>query len=463
MKIDQLFEAIEAPLYTAGYQSVSEGIKTWLPEVMKILDQYTGKAQYRAQVKQQQSINPDDWDAYSRLRDDQYQREYEALVQEDNQGLHAYLVKTFKEMLENQLRQASMSYIEGMFGKREDYDNSESWDEIQKKNLYFLRYLIVDIDFTATYKKSGKPRTGGGYFQRFPQKGEFTDTYSQNLDWKNDVGFAIKVYTSENKLWLAAVGIVIEALHIEHFGEATEPNNGLENLLGDILPTWVHETVHMEQTTRRRAQGKNFYKHDWGMTYTPQIKKRPAVDKFNKELQITQKFKHGGKRGFPSHLEDIENTTMAEWIEYFGTAHEIEAHAAGAAADAVHSVMKNLQRYSSHRDATYFQSELNHGIDSIIQDLTYAYLPTEGHSSFNSYFDHIKGEAMRYLRLKQPQIDIRDQRVLNKINFGARKVWTIFLKKLTKHLLAYKKPVPDYSDRDPRLRTPMIRKPELPG
>ncbi len=470
MKIHEivLYEVIEAPLYQNGYQAVMAGVKQWVQETMKVVDQYTYKTQYRDQVRQYPADDDsnDSFEKRDSLRDDQYDREYTTLVGDENRALHELLVKTFKEMLEKQLREAAIGYMEGQFGKIERTVPKENYEELQKRHLYFMQYIIIDIDIAATYK-SGKPRTSGGYMQSSPSKNEFTDTWSKgNVDWGNELGFGIKLYSTDNAIWLAAVGVLVESLHIEHFGEIQERKEGFPNLLKNILPTWVHEVVHVEQWTRRRLLNKNFYKYDMGMSYTPQQKKRPAFTRYNKDLEVNQKFKRGGTRGFPSHLNAIENADTAEWIEYFGTSHEIEAHAAGAAAHFLHDIMQDEGRHRSNfYSDDYRQSQINYAIDNIINDISHGYIETNIHS-LGSYYNLIRNEAMRYIRLKSAKRDYdisRDQRVLNKIDIGARKVWTIFLSKLIKHLQSYKKTAADWSERDPRFRLPMPKnQPALP-
>jgi hypothetical protein len=464
MKVWQILEAIESPLYTLGFQVVQQGIKEWLPSIMKLLDQYTYKAQYRYQLAQ---LPSDDWssEGFSRkdkLRDDQYQREYDVLVHEDNPALHEKIVTSFKEMLEAQLRAATMSYLESQFGKVERMVPKEPYDELRKRHLYFLQFVSVHIDINAV-SKAGRPKTSGGYFTNFPNKSEFGDKWSQeNVDWGNELGYGIKLYASENLIWLGALTPIMESLHIEHFGEYADRDSGLNNLLKKILPTWVHETVHAHQWAKRGVLGRQSFKYDWGLTYTPQIKKRQQIDKYNRKTELTQRYKRGGLRGFPSHLSNEENSDMGEWIEYFGTAHEIEAHAAGAAASIVHDIIKNQNDYSSDNTK---QEYLNQNIDYVIQDIANGSIPYDS-GSLNSYYDHIRNEAMRYLRLKTSSRDRdmnRDPRALYKVDVGARKVWTIFLTKMVKHLQSYKKAVPTWSERDPRLRTPEPPKPELPG
>jgi len=43
MKINQLFEAIEGPLYRVGLESVNKAIQEWMPEALKVIDQYSDK------------------------------------------------------------------------------------------------------------------------------------------------------------------------------------------------------------------------------------------------------------------------------------------------------------------------------------------------------------------------------------------------------------------------------------
>lgn len=462
MKIWQILEAIEAPLYSIGLESIQNGIKEWLPGIMKLLDQYTYKAQYRNQVSQIQDDGYSDHRA--KLRDDQYQREYETLIHDENPALHETLVKSFKTMLEKQLREAAVSYIESRFGKIERMVKGERYEDLEKRHLYFMQYILVHIDTESVYK-TGAPRTDGGYFMSRPDKNKFGNASSQeNVDWGNELGYGIKIFTSENSIWLASITPIMEALHTEHFGEYVGRDNGLPDLLKRILPIWAHEVIHAEQQTARWVLGKKSYKHDWGMTYTPQKKKRPQVDRYNRNLEIMQRFKRGGNRGFPSHLgSDAAGGTdiqMAEWIEYFGTAHEIEAHAAGAAASIVHDLIQQSETYTPYSRQRMF----NQSIDMTIQNIANGNIPDNA-GSLNSYYNHIRNEAMRYLRLKTSARDrdmSRDPRVLNKVDIGARKVWTIFLTKFAKHLQSYKTAVPDWSDRDPRLRTPALPKPTLP-
>jgi hypothetical protein len=460
MKICQIIEAIEAPLYNIGREAVENGVEQWLPQVMSVLDTYTDKAQYRSQKRQ---IDRDDWDKWSKLRDDQYQREYDALIREDNSGLHDLLVKSFKEMLEKQLREAAISYAESKFGKVERIIPKEKYEVMQKRHLYFMQFVAVHIDIDAKYT-SGNSRKAGGSFTNAPSKKQFQDTWSQeNVKWGDELGFGIKLYATDNAIWLAAIGRILEKLHIEHFGEYTESYDGYTDLLKSILPTWVHEVVHLEQQVRRYLLDRVLYKYDWGMTYTPQYKKRPGFARYNSNLDAMQHFKRGGKRGFPSHLTDPEKAQMPEWIEYFGTAHEIEAHAAGAAASLVHDFVQSSNNFGLYRDDEQRQRELNRDIDSIIRDIGSGYIP-ENADSLNSYFNHIRGEAMQYIRLNSSAKDRPDPRVLNKVNIGARKVWTLFLNRFVKHIQSYKKPVPSYDgERNPRFRLPApAKKPELP-
>jgi len=451
MRINELLiplhEAIQSPLYQQGYQAVQEGIQPWLEQfIIPLVNQYTNKAQYEVEKHSfGDQYDSDNYEQLARLRDNQYDREYKLLVRDENPALHQKLVETFKNMLDEQLRTAALTHIENQFGKVEQ-----------------LQHLIVDIDYQSQYK-SGQPRTGGGFFtaNAMSQKwsGEkWSDQYSQTINWESgEPAMAIKIYVSENRLWLAAVGTVIEHLHIEHFGEKQSENDNLNDLLQEVLPTWAHEVVHLEQAIRLRVKGTASGKPaaHWGMSYTPMNKPRPKFRKYDPGTgAYMAKKSRGGRRGYPSHLSSLstgEPIEEPEWIEYFGSAHEIEAYAAGTAAELLHEILQNNQGYGYDR-----QHQINRDIDSFIQDIAQGYYPNV--ESLNNYHKYIRDQGYKLLRLRK----WKDERTLNKINIGARKAWTQFLSKCVKHLQAYKKPVNTYSERDPRLRTPEIRKPQLP-
>ncbi len=455
MKIAEIiYEAIEGPLYNKGLDALKQELDGWYQRIMQGVDQHTGKAEYQDQYDQlTQAIeaSPDHqtstqyYDKRDRLRDDQHQRELDLLYQNANPSFDGMLVKTFKETLEKVFRETAIAYMEEKFGAVEKYDPENPPDllggDVDKLNLGYLQYLSVHIDTEGTYK-SGQPRRGGGYFTTHPSKNEFTDTWSQeNVNWQTQMGQGIKLFAKPEDLLRAAKGVISHHSTTNYYGEAERPD-GLRELLAKLLPLWVHEVTHLEQSIRLQRLGKHNYKYYWGMSHTPQAKPRPRYSPSG----ISNNRIRGGNRGFPSHLgggeTDHKDIDITEYIEYYGTVHEIEAYAAGAAAEIMHDIMPNIQSWNGDE---YKQREINQAVDQTLQSIAAGYIPDS--NSIERYQHYIKDTASKLLRLRK----WKDERQLNKINIGARKAWVLFMNKMSKHLLSYKKPVRNY-DVDPRYR-----------
>jgi hypothetical protein len=432
MKIQQIIlEKIEAPLYQIARDAILKKLPEWAEyifehDIKPLLDPSIFKKQkyYLNLYKKNNDI-----ESYENSQNYQikiYDKIHEILWFSDKEKDEKYdhIISTFKYTIENVLQNVIKSYIENMFGKIEMYSPGSLYSDVKQKNLYWLRYIIVDIDINAKFK-SGKPKTSGGFFSENPEY------HFKNVD-KGLIGQGIKIFADGNKLWEAARDYIIYYFSKKFFGES-EPPYSLENFLSNILPTFVHETTHLEQRTRKYLSKGSGY--NYGISYTPEKKKRNP----NKNI---------GNRGHPSRLQNEENIDDLEWIEYFGTDHEIEAHAASAAASIIHNM------YAHDPDIKQYQ--INNDIDSVIKDLQSGIFPSEAYSllSYENYFKNLALKMLRYRKWK-------DERTINKINIGARKVWTIFLKKVIKHLLSYKKSNPEYN---PKYRLPYpINKPNLPS
>lgn len=438
-----LAEAIYSPLYNTARENLNKSITQWGSEQADALGKTNSSL--ITMEKQRQNLlaqheQTQDWKIYdkaSEMLHQQYEIYYDLVADADSDTqLHQKIVNSFKKMVEDSLRETAKQHVESLFGPIDQY-TSKDFDEIKMKNLYWLRFIIVDIDITATYPKSGHPRTGGGYFNIYPSKEQHTDEYSQTqVQWGDQLGVAIKIYSSENELWMAARETILHVQARKFFGES-DRDDALNKWLSNVMPTFVHELVHLEQ--RSRKQVKRGPGHVHGISYTPQVKGR----NFKSWKTGHEETVRGGVRGRPSHLTDIENVNTSEWIEYFGTDHEIEAHAAGAAAAIVHDF---------GNDPHY----MNYNIDNVIRNISMGYLP-DNVPSIQHYETHIKNNASKLLRLRA----WKDERALSKINIGARKVWTIFLSKLVKHLQSYKKP--EYNENPDYKLAYSANKPTLPG
>lgn len=447
----QINEVIEAPIYTLARDNILTKLKEWIPHWIYQIDMQIDQGEYHNTRKQllAQYDQTNDSQYYNDAAEMQHQR-YDVvanLLKQANRNktsLYQDMLDSFKFMLEGMLVRTARQYLKDKLGDHLDTAGLGSW---LNRNA-----ILVDLNYTSTYK-SGRPRQGGGYYQHFPAQGEFTDSRSNGISMADrSISRGIKVFTTPEALWMAACWSILHSMAREMFGD-NPPDRELSSLLQDILPTYNHEVVHLEQALRKHVIGGKGSGLG-GLSYTPiPGKKRPSVSRettFNNVAQF-----RGGIRGKPSRLADEENTSPEEWTEYFGTDHEIEAHAAGAAAGIVHDAIRDAEASGAYQSKEVW---LNQYIDNAIQELQSGWLPSN-HYSLKRYWDDIRQTGYRLLKYRKH----KDERDLNKINIGARKVWTIFVRKLIKHLQAYKKPLPTNNQRDPRLRTPAIPKPNLPG
>lgn len=441
MKIEHVIqEAIEAPLYTLAKQDIEAKIQEWVPYWANLIDERIDNGAY---TRTRQAIlgqyeETGDIKFHHQAAEMQHQR-YDVISKElmragqEKNDLYGHVIFNFKFMLEKVLQQTAMNYIQSKLSGLGD--------------LSFLKQILVDLDYRAK-SKSGKPKKAGGYYQHSPKSGEFSAG--------GDDMRGIKLYTTRDSLWEAACYILFHGIQREMFGEA-EPDRELSALLSEILPTFTHEVVHLEQDLRKQFRGSAGGLG--GLSYTPQDKKRPSIMRQTNNRGLYARFR-GGKRGLPSRLGDMENIEWTEWVEYFGTDHEIEAHAAGAAAAMIHDIIRDTERSSYYQNNP--QVAINNYVDGAIEDLQAGFLPND-HHSLRDYQNYIREQGYKLLRLRK----WKDERALNKINIGARKVWKIFLTKVVKHLLAYKKTVIDpYQEnpRNPNFRLPAPAKPPmLPG
>ncbi len=455
MKIHEIiFEAISGPLYNNARDMVIRKIREWAEYEIKTeidqrqdsgMDIEARRQELLAQFEKENNYKI--WDQAQEL----FHTRYDVISNlignagHTKNELYQQVVSSFKFTVEGALRITARQHIVDQFG------------EINDENLSWIKYIIVELDTQGVYPKSGRPKTGGGYFQRYPSRDEFADVYSQHVvPWGPVVGKhaqAIKLYTSIDKIWYAASESLYHHYAREFFGES-EGDAELEKWLSELLPLFVHELVHLEQRTRGELRGKKT--HTMGISYTPQTKVRPKIG--SNYSSGSMRWVRGGLRGHPTHLgDDIESISMPEWLEYFGTDHEIEAYSAGAAAEIVHGLTVNS------RNSYDAKEQLNRGIDDAVRSLAAGYWPSEAHS-IQTYHDEIKEKASKLLRLRK----WKDERALNKINIGWRKVWKIFMTKVVKHLQSYKTPekYPIYRDkegferdRDPRLKFPIPKTP----
>ena len=345
------------------------------------------------------------------------------------------IVEEFIDVMELHLQDLARDYMEAQFGKIEQYKHDEPWDENKKKNLYWLQHIIVQLDTTGKNEVTGEPKTGGGYFQRQPQKSTLHSRSSQQIDWQNDLAQHINIYTSKEKLWTVLTHRLLEKDSVNRYGDSGV-DNPVPKFLKELVSTYVHEVVHMDQNARARIKqqtsNKSFGRGDYTKIPDTSVR-RPqlyAYDKNDTRGKASQKDSwrrkyRGGRRGQETY--DIEKyaNNLDRWAAYLGSVNEIEAHASHAATEFYSNFISNEPfRYSySINDK---QRRVNEFIDSAIEDVKWGYFPN------NTYPNIIAPTARQAMANSNPTA--RERQFL--------KVWKLYLKKIVKHLQSYKKEVP---------------------
>ena len=345
------------------------------------------------------------------------------------------LLDEFIDVMEMHLQDQARDYIEAQFGKIEA-DPSLPYDERRKQNLNWLQHIIVQLDTTGKNAETDEPKTGGGYFQRHPQPSTMHSRSSQRINWKTDLARHINVYTSKEKLWTVLAHRLLDKDAEQRYGDS-----GIENpvpkFLSELVKTFVHETVHLEQNARAEIKmqktDRGFRRGDYTMIPNPETP-RPRLKSFDKNdprggaKQTGGYYRSykGGRRGQETYDVDKFEHNLARWAAYLGSIQEIEAHAAHAASEMYMSFVEhNPFRYTySENDK---QRRINEFVDMAIDDIRWGQFPN------NTYPSMIAPTAKQ--ALENPDPTPRERQFL--------KVWNLYIKKLIQHLQSYKKDVPE--------------------
>jgi len=342
-------------------------------------------------------------------------------------------VLDLKADLEISLQNLALAEVEKQHGPVERYGPKEH--DIWKKNLYFLQHLIVEIGFGHT--QYNRPATNGGHFQNTVYNGVYNTRYSQGIDFSHYLSCAIMIYSDPRDFRRLINRLLIEKLQVKLFGEIISDLEGdmiVNRLLKEILSTYVHEFIHLLQhIEKEKSRESNLRVIGKGLTYIPTPEEgRKAVKKYRDGNYVTLR---PGRRGNSDRLGGEEAPTPDRYANYFGTSHEIEAHAGGAAAEIVHEFLedqdtRNRWGRRSERDQ---QEDLNSFIDQALESLKY-----EGsYSEIRSVASY-----QRFVKDQIQQVDYELGKPLPKADEYHRKVWRIFMTKLYKALEAFKKPLP---------------------
>ncbi len=349
------------------------------------------------------------------------------------------MVDAYKYQLETGLKQVATDAVEEKYGKIDRFDfekmykeNPNSWDrDLKKYNLWFLQHILVHInvvkseDLTPEANEKGTMRDSGGHFNRNGNNNEYQNVAgSEGVDFNNEQTSGITIFVNYEKTWQMLLAEFKVRFEEKLFGEPFSDRE-FELYIGKIVSTFVHEYVHLLQYINK-LNTSGWIGRD--LTYIPNGK-RAKYFRHNKATDRSERVK-SGKR-IPDYLGgNWKDITPERYANYFGSSHEIEAHAAGAAADIVKGFLNNQY---NHRQ--YSQSEMNHFIDDALESLKFGYADSVG--SLKSYEDHIKAQ------IKQVDSRIGQGQPLPKADELHRKVWRIFMTKLVKALLQFKKPIKD--------------------
>jgi len=346
------------------------------------------------------------------------------------------IIEDFIDTLELHLQDLARDYMEAQFGKVEKYNKDEPYDEIKNKNLYWLQHIIVQIDTKSKDKMTGQPKTGGGYFSKYPRRDNVHSRSSQNIDLSSEISNHINIYSSVASLWEVLIHRLLEQDSINRYGDSGF-DNPIPAFIKPIISVFVHEVVHMEQFARasmkQQKTDKGFRRGDYSMIPNPD-QPRPKLKSYDKsDTRGPEKQKggyyrnyRGGRRGNETY--DIENYrhNLDRWAAYLGSVNEIEAHAAHLATELYTDFMSNNPFRYAYYSADEKQSRINDFIDHAIENVKWGYMPK------NSYEQIIATTARE--AAKNPNPTPREKQFL--------KVWKLYLKKVIKHLESYKKPIP---------------------
>jgi hypothetical protein len=484
MFLQDLFESIQQTIYMDAWETLTKSVKEWADNVG--MPKLKAKLPMSKLEKFNDENDPEGEKRNNFLSDIRDDAEYLLSSYRDDfdEELMDELIASVKHTMEISLQDFARNYIEEKLGKIEpfdpdEYDKSRDFEKQTAKRHYQLQHIIVQLQTDGKYKTNNTPKTSGGYFQKNLGKGDLNTEYEKNnFNVQNkgrELGVGINIYTSKDNLQQFVRDYLLDKFEEFYFGESLgERDNPNKKYFKSILSTFTHEVIHLEQDTRKYMNKNQSY--TTGITYTPNVKNRLAQakktnsgkgsDKLNPNNASYRHYK-AGKRGKPDHLGD-DNYDSASFIDYLGTAHEIEAHAAGAAGDAIGEMLSDRYRDHNHYSKVDKQIAINQWIDQVIEDAKNGVFPHSRSAGY--YLDYIKekisniDKVIKIKRDAEGNIDpSRSKYPAAKVDILHRKVWRIFMTKFIKHLLAYKKPIPwEYED-DYRKEYPEPRKAKIGG
>jgi hypothetical protein len=466
MQLHELFltEAIEQTLYADAFHALRKALPQWVHDNYEVFIQSMGGsvASLRMQAKDaDKAYYQDDYDAKavdraSAIRD----KFYEACCKaRDSANFRSSFEHDFRDQVERALQDCARRHIESRLGEIVPYDHSVDGGQLSEldKNLYWLTHIAVHLKTDGVNAKTGQKKTGGGYFSHYPKNSEFSGSATvRALDKFTEMYQGIVIYISADQIWNAFSEMFTARMQEDLFGESMVEGSPLEKFLRLILPTFVHEVIHMEQYSRKRLavnarqrvgpNAKNPWNRSAGITYVPTPGQgRPKVQMWvgrgNNPKDPNDNYLRfrAGKKGTPDFMGDDDWDNLLRVTNYYATSHEIEAHAAATAAELLSNHIEHATVRGSRYDTDPIsqQRDLNETVRELVQKIADGYKSYEGRL----------GQYRAYMRDNIPdrpaiQNDpVTGKASMVKADIEHRKVWRLFITKLIKHLMAYVKPV----------------------
>ena len=269
------------------------------------------------------------------------------------------------------------------------------------------------VDFLKNFSSVREPTEfAQGYKVSLEARELSTDDYAAKSNGYMGVT-DMKVFVDQDKVFAAGRDLIEE----EMFGESM--SDGYRAMINAIIPTFVHEYAHLEQSLRRPTTWNK--KRERGSRDFGYVTSKTSRSKKNSV---------GGRGGRGEWARTPWDSDEAN-LRYYGNVREIDSFASDAAAE----IMSGLQ--SQERRAYGWQRYWNENIDDLKSNLVYGH--DDSSRSFATYRNMMWNafdDAYAHVGLKPEQM---------------KKVWQTFVKKVVLKLDDYKIENTDTTGRDMRL------------
>ena len=356
--------------------------------VMHELEHDGSKEYIRAQEK-----NQDQWSMLIDMVD--------SAILGDPVDVNMPLIQDYKSSIEYALQNLAKKHVESQLGQVVPHPKTRTLlpsDQREGYNLFWMEHVFVELIID-------NDKESGGFFSPMPNLRNIKSRSAISLasTFSNSFHVQIGVYTTPRVL-LNSLYTVWTYMQSEiNFGEPTTEDQFM-SFMEPIVHTFVHETVHLEQTARADptlVKGMNIV-HTKLPPSGSKDRGLGAVSAVNRAITS------------PNPSRDVVHG-------YLGSIIEIEAHAAHAATKKLSQLAHEARRYSRGFNPDIMKDYIDYAID----DAKYGIIPDNWYSNWI-----------------QPEI----AGVISRINAGnpsnkdknLYQVWKRYIKKYVQHLKSYK-------------------------